>query len=379
LARALECKSADIESVISDLVSLARPKTNCCTGCGSEVDANALAVWYRAWVQTAGTARREAGAAAEKGDVATARRRYFHASTYELLAETETDPTSSRSLESYDRALGDFREGVESSELPVEWINIPFEGTSLPALHVPAAAEVRPSAAAIHFVGLGGHKETAFLVHAARLRDRGIAGLFVDHPGAGGALRLRKLPLRHDMEVVASACVDYLRSRGDVDCGRVAIAGSGIGGHLAIRSAAFVPEIAAVAALTLVWDADRWVQHSFCKQSDTFSCYQFPWIIGAHDPRDILERLGRYKLDGVADRVTCPALLVHGEDDPAMPVAMAKRAHAALVNSARRDLKVFTKANGASGHMLLDGFDVAIDYIDDWLADVLQTRVALSK
>ncbi len=360
-ARALGCESADLDSVIADLKEFAGPKTNCCAGCGSEVDAKALAAWYRAWVKVAGTARREAGTATGKGDGATASRRRFHASLYELLAGTETDPTSSRSLGSYERALEDFREGAELSGLPVEWIDIPFEGTSLPALYLPAEGEGKPSAAVIHFVNFGGHKETVFLVHAASLRGRGIAGLFVDHPGAGGALHLRKLPLRHDMEVVASACLDYLRSRDDVDRERVAVAGFGIGGHLAIRSAALVPEIAAVAVLTTVWDVDQWVQHSFCQKADTFSCYQFPWIIGAHDPRDILERLSRYKLDGIADKVTCPTLVVHGEDDPAMPVAMAERAHAALVNSTRRDLKIFTKADGASGHMLLDGFGAAID------------------
>ncbi|MHC4249601.1 MAG: alpha/beta hydrolase family protein [Planctomycetota bacterium] len=376
LARTLGCESTDIDSVVADLKELAGPKTSCCAGCGSEVDAKALAAWYRAWVKVAETARREARAAAEKDDEPTASRRYLHASLYELIAGTETDPTSSRSLGSYERALQDFREGAGLSGVPVEWVDIPFEGTTLPALHVPAADECGPSAAVIHFANLGGHKEVIHLVHAAGLRGRGIAGLFVDLPGAGGALLLRRLALRHDMEVAASACLSYLRSRGDVDADRVAVAGCGIGGHFAIRSAALVPGIAAAAVLAMVWDVDQWVQHSFCKQADTFSCHQFPWIIGAHDPRDILERLSHYKLDSIADRVTCPVLLVHGEDDPAMPVAMAKRAHAALVNSTRCDLKIFAEADGASGHMLLDGFGAAIGYIDDWLADVLQPRAA---
>ncbi|MHC4251169.1 MAG: alpha/beta hydrolase family protein, partial [Planctomycetota bacterium] len=141
--------------------------------------------------------------------------------------------------------------------------------------------------------------------------------------------------------------------------------------HFAVRSAALVPGIAAAAVLTMVWDVDKWIQHSFCKQADTFSCYQFPWIIGAHDPRDILERLSHYKLDGIADRVTCPVLLIHGEDDPAMPLAMAKRAYPALVNSERRELKIFPR--GATGHMAIDGLGTAVDYMDDWLAKVLRS------
>ncbi|MHC4252234.1 MAG: alpha/beta hydrolase family protein, partial [Planctomycetota bacterium] len=225
VARALGCESSEIDSIITDMEESAGLKANYGAGCGSKVDARALAAWYRAWVKAAEKARHEAGAAAGNGDGGTASRRYLHASLYELYAGTETDPTSSRSVKSYMRALDDFRKGAGLSEQPVEWVDIPYEGTTLPALYVPAAGRRKPSAAVIHFVNLGGYKEVIYLIHAASLRNHGIAALFVDHPGTGGALLLRKLPLRHDMEVAASACFDYLLAREDVDGERIATVG----------------------------------------------------------------------------------------------------------------------------------------------------------
>ena len=68
---------------------------------------------------------------------------------------------------------------------------------------------------------------------------RGISTLMVDPPGSGEALRLQGLTSRVDSEAWATACVDYLETRDDVDPTRIGLVGWSLGGYYAPRAAAF--------------------------------------------------------------------------------------------------------------------------------------------
>ena len=61
-------------------------------------------------------------------------------------------------------------------------------------------------------------KEFLFLIGVPQqYARRGISTLLLDHPGVGEALRLKDLKLSPETEEPASAAVDYLESREDVD------------------------------------------------------------------------------------------------------------------------------------------------------------------
>jgi dienelactone hydrolase len=66
----------------------------------------------------------------------------------------------------------------------------------------------------------------------------------VDPPGSGEALRLRGLTSRVDSEAWATACVDYLETRDDVDPTRIGLVGWSLGGYCAPRAAAFEKRLA---------------------------------------------------------------------------------------------------------------------------------------
>ena len=45
------------------------------------------------------------------------------------------------------------------------------------------------------------------------------------------------------------------------------------------------------------------------------STFQFRWVVGAPDNETALEWSKKFTLEGVADKVECPILILHGEND----------------------------------------------------------------
>ena len=76
-------------------------------------------------------------------------------------------------------------------------------------------------------------------------------------------------------------------------------------------------------------------------------------------------------LEGVADKITCPLLIMHGENDRQVPLQYAQRTFDAAVNSPNKRLKVFTLAEGGAEHCQADDRTMAVDYAADWVAEIL--------
>ncbi len=93
---------------------------------------------------------------------------------------------------------------------------------------------------------------------AEYLLARGMATLAIDGPGQGEAEY--DLPIEPAYEKVATAVVDYLASRADVDGGSVGLFGVSLGGYYAARAAArekrlkAVVDLAGPYRLDLDWD-----------------------------------------------------------------------------------------------------------------------------
>ena len=66
-----------------------------------------------------------------------------------------------------------------------------------------------------------------------------------------------------------------------------------------------------------------------------------------------------------------PFLVTHGEKDRQIPLAAAHRTFDALVNSPRRELKIFTAREGGVEHVGADNMVGARDFIADWIAENL--------
>lgn len=304
------------------------------------------------------------------------------ASSYLLTAERLQAHDAPGRAELYRRQLDLFAKGSRLLGERVERVEIPYEGRHLAALYRPADG-LRPGERApllVQLNGLDSTKEMKDLVGLPRwLARRGVSSLVVDQPGSGEALRLQRLTARYDAEHWASRVVDYLQTRSDVDPRRIGCEGVSLGGYYCPRAVAFEPRFAA----GVCWGANhdwRDVQKRRLQKEGEFPVPHYwahvCWVWGASDIDDFMRIAENVHLDGVVEKIRVPFLVTHGEKDAQIPLHWAERTYAQLVNSPRRELKVFTEREGGVQHSSFDNSINAGHYIADWVAQTLGGRTA---
>lgn len=343
--------------------------------------------WFSEWHAMGEDMERKAAAALEHGHTLTAGTYYLHAGVYLLYAERFIPP-SERKFESYRRAMRCFEQGFKGRYPTIERVEVPYESGSLPAFFFKARGASALSQTRVDrdapserlptvvcFDGLDLCKEMSVLFAGVELANRGINTLAIDGPGQGEALRLRNLPSRYDYEVPGTAAYEYVAGRPEVDAKRVAIMAFSMGGYYAPRIAAFEKRYAACVAWGAHYDyhavwVERWKHMQAGGKNASSAAFQLPWVMGTPDIESALEKVKDFKLEGVAQKIACPTLIVHGENDTIVPVRWAHELHAA-VGTPKKTLKIFTPADGGSEHCHGDNRIVGSNFVADWLADNL--------
>jgi alpha-beta hydrolase superfamily lysophospholipase len=223
------------------------------------------------------------------------------------------------------------------------------------------------------FDGLDNCKEMSVLFAGLELAFRGFHTLAIDGPGQGEALRLRNIFSRYDYEVAGTAAYNFVAARDDVDATRVAIVAYSLGGYYAPRVAAFEKRYHACVAWGAIFDYhETWVKRREAMKtapshSMAASHFQVPWVMGVPDMDAAMEKIKKFTLAGVAERIECPTLILHGESDRLATRAVAEQLYNA-VGARDKTLKVFTAEEGAAEHCQVDNRQVGTDFICDWLA-----------
>jgi pimeloyl-ACP methyl ester carboxylesterase len=328
--------------------------------------------WLESW---ASLGRRLEGLAQvdeRAGNYLSAGRKYLSACNYYIIAERQVSHLNPQKPLTYTKVLQLFRKGVQLGREPVEFVEIPYQNTSLPALFIPAQGNEK-APCMIHFNGADSIKELLYFVNNTQYRRRGISLLIVDNPGAGESLRLRNLYTGPETEIPAAACVDYLEKRIDVDPNRIGIVALSLGGYYAPRAAAFEKRLKCCVAWGASWDLFYLVDKlaSGELQNEHLINFQFAWITGTKTVEELLSVARKMTLEGVAEKITCPLLVVHGEKDRLLPISIAEKTIAAAKNSQIRKLKIFTQAEGGVEHCQADDGPLAVEYISDWVASIL--------
>jgi dienelactone hydrolase len=318
--------------------------------------------WYLEWSRLANEVEQLGRQAEERGHTITARDHFLRASNYYRWAEFFLAPGDSRRPPSYDRCLSCFRSAGRYFTPPLEQVEIPYEGVTLPSYFYPALEPPRtPAAGLLYVAGADVLKEELYFLGGKAAIQRGMALLVMDGPGQGESLRRRGLASRFDYEKPVAAALDYLQRRPEVDPQRIALLGRSFGGYYAARAAAFEHRLRGCAIFGALYDG-----------VDVFDNYaplrtQFRWLTGARDLDEARERLEAFNLSGVVEKITCPLLVVHGEDDHLVPVWHAQRTY----DEARTEKQLVLYGHGKPGsvHCSYDGFPRAIPTILDWLYD----------
>jgi fermentation-respiration switch protein FrsA (DUF1100 family) len=99
-------------------------------------------------------------------------------------------------------------------------------------------------------------------------------------------------------------------------------------------------------------------------------------VFGAKDMPDFLAKAEGMHLNGVMERIRVPFLVTHGEKDRQIGLEYAHQSYEQLVNSPRRELKIFTAREGGVEHVGADNMAYGRDCIADWFADTLGGHTA---
>lgn len=312
------------------------------------------------------------------GRTRSASQKFKRACIYYMTGERAQIHGAPGRVDLYRRMLACFEAFRIHGNEPCERVEVPFGDTSMPALFIPGTGEGRRPCM-VHFQGLDVMKE---LLHFSgigkELAARGVSCLIVDHPGVGEALRLRNLTATPETEVPARACLDYLTTRADIDPERIGIMALSLGGYYAPRAAAMEPRFACCVAWGAVWDFGKRQRLRLEGRGTEPSVPAFfehvAWVLGAKSLEESIAITDRMYLDGVAQKIRCPILITHGENDRQVPLDQAQKLFDACTNSPRRELKIHTRQDGGAEHCSVDNFPIAVDYMADWVAETFHGK-----
>ncbi|MFN7086759.1 MAG: alpha/beta hydrolase family protein [Burkholderiales bacterium] len=332
--------------------------------------------WREEWCAMGSRLERAADQAAADGHEMTAGNYYLRAGMYHFTGERFVYPGEQK-REIGRKAIELQTKGILRRHPNVERVEVPYEKTTLPALFMKAPGVAGHAPTVVVFNGMDNCKEMSVLFAGLEFAARGWHTLAIDGPGQGESLRLRGLYARHDYEIAGAAAYDYVAARPDVDPAKVVVMGYSFGGYYAARIAALEKRYAAAVAMSaLHWDLAAWQTEIKRRQeadpkNTAQSTFHFRWIMGCIDNGDAaIEKAKRFSLAGIAQKISCPFLIVHGADDKVVPVANAHKLYEA-VGSRDKHLRILTAEDGGSYHAQADNRQVGIDCIADWIASRL--------
>jgi dienelactone hydrolase len=308
--------------------------------------------WLPAWAEKASEYETLAEAAETRGarhSAAEAWRRAamcWHYGKFNWFVDLDKSVNAQRHLNAcYERALW-------SLKPPGKKVHIRYGGTEMAAIFRRPSGIERPPVV-ILIGGLDSVKEELQQV-ADYFLDRGMATLALDGPGQGETGLTLKIEPASEKPI--GAAIDFLESMPDVDAGRLGIYGQSLGGYYVVRAAAFEPRIkAGVESAGPYAIADHW------EHLPPMTRAGYEYRLGASSPADALERIRQLDLTGIAEKVACPLLVLHGTADEVVPFAHGER----IAHEAKN--ATFRKYENGNHSLSNRHFEVRTG-LADWLA-----------
>jgi pimeloyl-ACP methyl ester carboxylesterase len=357
------------------------------------------ASWHLAWKATAKRVAEIGERSLAAGHRISAREALLRASNYYRAAEfflrenpaidPEVTQLSARSRETFTAA-------ISLLNTPVETVAIPYEGTTLPGYLFLVDDSSVPRPTVIYTNGYDSTAEESYFVIAAAALRRGYNVLAYDGPGQGAALREQKLVFRPDWEAVITPVIDYAVTRPEIDPAKIVLFGYSMGSYLVARAAAFDHRVAGLILDDGIYDLHTaftrplppflasWIAEGrddaaipvlsllmTVSTSVRWAMNNGVWAFGASSYADLVRKSQEYALDGIADQITAPTLIMDGENDQFLK-GEPQVLHKAL-NRDDATLVTLTIAEGAGEHTHAGALGRAHQVMFDWL-DTTLTR-----
>jgi pimeloyl-ACP methyl ester carboxylesterase len=289
--------------------------------------------WSAQWAATAARVERIGRDALAAGLRVSAREALLRASNYYRTADFYRRADPANDAESARLAAASqqtFAAAAELLEIPARAVRIPYESTTLPGYLFLADDSGEPRPTVLYHGGFDSTLEEDYFALAAGALRRGYHVLAFDGPGQGSTVRDQGLHFRPDWEAVVTPAVDFALTLPEVDPARLVLIGTSLGGYLAARAAAFEHRLAACVLHDGVYDFNSVVDgiaqaaaatpggiealmaHSV---SVRWAVRNGRWTFGVDDIAELQKAGEAYTLAGVADRISCPTLVLEAEND----------------------------------------------------------------
>lgn len=243
-----------------------------------------------------------------KGRLVTAGEAYLRAALFHHFGQFMFFDDLDQKWAGVDRKVAAYARAAPLLQPPAEPVSIPWKEGSLKGYLRRAG---KAAALVILIPGSDSTKEE-FASMEAHFLSRGLSTFSFDGPGQGEGRRDHYLS--PDWGPVLRAVLDAL---GDA-APRIGVMGMAFGGHLALRAAADVPEVAAVASVNGFYDLG-----SFWDDLPEVYRANMGFTLGGDTLAETAERARGFSLRGAA-LPDCPALVIHGGLDRIFPVADAR-------------------------------------------------------
>lgn len=339
------------------------------------------ASWQEEWFLMAQRAEARGEESLAAGHNVSARDQLQRAAYYYRISLISIVPDDPRMKERAQKSRNLMIKAGKLFDPPMEYIEIPYEGTVIPGYFRKAAGDT--PAKTLLMVG-GGETFAEDLVFyiAPQAYDRGYNFMTVDLPGQG-LMPLQNKTFRPDMYVPMKAVVDYAVNRPDVDPEKLAAFGYSGGGNFVPQAAMHDSRIAAIAMNSGVVDAyplfstmpavlatpvekANWT--SFHANVVKSICWR--WGVPMDEPSGLLAANKGYTFDPA--QVNVPALLIVGEGDyRSQEVQRQQKVILEGLQNPQKKLVVLPADEGATNHCTMENRSLLAQVLFDWLDEVL--------
>jgi 2,6-dihydroxypseudooxynicotine hydrolase len=255
-----------------------------------------------------------------------------------------------------------YRKGAPLFTIPAERFDLPFDSFTIPGYLRLPSSRPRPVPVTLVLGGLESTKEESYLFENLCLA-RGLATCTFDGPGQGEMYFQTKM--RPDFYRFASAVIDWLQGRPEIDGERIGMIGRSLGGFYAVHTAAHEPRIKACVAWGVLFDL------SYYDGMAEPSRRGFAYVAGYDNHLDAASYLKKtVDLAGQAERVRCPVYALHGARDRLIPPAQVDCLRKALAGHPEVEFDI--PADG--DHCCHNLYHVVRPRMADWLAERLGGR-----
>jgi alpha-beta hydrolase superfamily lysophospholipase len=315
--------------------------------------------WCRIWSDEAARHEQLGKEAAEKGRRVTASESYVRAAIYYHYGKHLFVVSPAEYQQAHDSMMRCYTAAAPGMEPPAERVEFPFEGAAMCGwLRLPR--DVKKPAVAVILPGLDACKEELHAWSEAFLA-RDLATLTLDGPGQGETAF--KMPARPDWGRVLGAVIDVLERRSDVDGRAVGVVGQSLGALYAPLAAAGEPRLKACIANCGPFDWGTTLPKMPKVSQETFRVRSQSVTV-----EDALKLAKQFTLEGKAQNIRCPLLVVFGGGDRLIAPSEGQR----LAKSASGPTEFVLYEEG--NHVC---FNISYKFrplTADWMAEALAVR-----